>query len=113
MSLLYRGVKRLSTSVAVCEVQPVLLPTISWRCTFDRRRKDLAGRTARLTVNDQQTVSHRGNSRTIGVRHLVKRDDESTSTVRSQRSHHSSALHARIFAVETIKCIQIKVPALL
>jgi len=47
-------------------------------------------------VSDQPTVSHRRSSRMRGVRrHLVRKDNESTSTVRSQCSHHSSALHAR------------------
>jgi len=49
---------------------------------FDRRRKDLSGRTALLTSQDQPTVSHRGSSRTRGVRrYLVRRDNKSTSTV--------------------------------
>jgi len=64
--------------------------------TFDRRRKDLSGRTTWLTSQDQPTVSHRGSSRTRGVwRHLVRRDNESPYIGRSQRSHHSSASHVR------------------
>jgi len=59
MNLLYRGVKRLSTNLAVWEVQPLLLSTTPQKCTLDRRRKDLSGRTVRLTSQDQPTVSHR------------------------------------------------------
>jgi len=49
MNLLYRGVKWLSTNSAVWEVQVFLLSTTPQKCTFDRRCKDLSGRTARLT----------------------------------------------------------------
>ena len=49
MNRLYRLVKRLSTNSAVWQVQPFLLSTTPQKCTFDRRRKDLSGRTARLT----------------------------------------------------------------
>jgi len=69
MNPLYRGVKRLSTNSAVWAVQPFLFSTTPQKCTFDRRREDLSGRTARLTMTsqDQPTVSHRGSSRTRGV----------------------------------------------
>ena len=74
----------------------VLLSTTPQKWTFDRRRKDLSGRTVRLTSQDRPTVSHRGSSRMRGVRwHLDKKTTcQHLPWDLNVRTHHSSALHA-------------------
>jgi len=72
MNLLYRGVKRLLTNSAVWAVQPFLLSTTPQKCTFDRRRKDLSGRTVRLTnqwSTDGQSQRKFENERCLATSH--------------------------------------------
>jgi len=114
VNLLYHTVKRLLMNSAVWEVQPFLLSTTPQKYTFDRRRKDFSGHMARLTSRDQPTVSHRGSSRMRGVRwHLVRRDKSPhlpwDLNARTILQH--CTLEASILAIETVKCIYIKVPA--
>ena len=97
-NLLYRGVKLLSTNSAIWEVQPFCCQRLhgSVRSTEDAKIFLVVRRG--WQVSDQLTVSHRRSSRMRGTwRHLVRRDNESTSTVKSQRSHHSSAMHMLAF----------------
>jgi len=56
--------------------------------------EDLSSRTARLASFDQLTVSHRSSWARGTRRHLVRRNNESSSAVRSQHLRHSSALRA-------------------
>jgi len=80
MNLLYRGVKWLSANSAVWEVQPFFVANDSTECTFDRRRKDLSGRTARLTsqwstdghsqrkfVNERHTATSRQKRQRVNI----------------------------------------------
>jgi len=71
-----------------------LLSTTPQKYTFDRRSKVLSSRMAQLASQDQPTVSHRILWTRGTRRHLVRRDNKSSSAVRSQRLRHSSALRA-------------------
>jgi len=61
----------------------VLLSTTPQKYMFDTRREDLSGRMAQLASQNQPMVSHRSSWTRGTQRHLVRRDNESISAVRS------------------------------
>ena len=66
------------------------------RCTFNRRHKDLSGHAAvDKSVINRQSVTEEVRVRVAYGDVSSEKDNEITSTMRSQRSHRPSALLAR------------------
>jgi len=103
MNLLYRGVKHCRRTRPFKRSSRLLSSTTPQKYTFDRRRKDLSGRTARLTSQDQPTVSHRGSSRTRGVgRHLERRRVTSRQKRQRVNAYHEISTLAPFSSIACI-----------
>ena len=79
----------------------VLLSTTPQKYTFDRRRKDFSGRTARLASQDQLTVSHR--------RSVVSERHTATSRRKKQRIYICCEISTLVPFV-SIACLQLAFP---